>query len=424
MRVLIVHNFYQIPGGEDSVVREELSMLRARGIETDLFSTTNDEIKGRVKRISAGLQTVYSVRARRALSKKLREFQPTLVHIHNFFPLLSPSILDSCRSAGVPTIMTLHNFRILTPGASLNPGEATTGRGLRAPCWGAIPRKVYRNSAAATLALVMMIEFHKWVGTWKRKVDRFIVPTDWVKQMYTAGGLPAERISVKPNCFAQPQDFGGMQREGALFVGRLDQQKGIDILLCAWEKIGYPLRIIGDGPLLPLVLENGNPRITYLGRQPRDVVAREMQAARFLVLPSVGHETFSMTVIEAFANRLPVICSDQSSLTDRVQDGLTGLTFPTGDVAALRARVKWAAANPAALDEMGRSAHALYKEGFTPEVNFKELIAIYRSVSRDSRPSTNPTSFASSDLAPALKSSVASHTGCSIPSPTMDRRSR
>jgi glycosyltransferase involved in cell wall biosynthesis len=385
MRVLLVHNYYQEPGGEDSVVREELSMLKNNGVDVELFSVSNNEIKGIEGRIAAALRVVYSPRARRALAKKLAEYLPEIVHIHNFFPLLSPSILDACRDAGVPSIITLHNFRILSPGALLHPDEMIRDRNLRHSCWWTVPKRVYRNSAAATLAVAAMIEFHKRTGTWTRKVDRFIVLTDWAKRTFTNGGLPAERIIVKPNCVARPPPFGGLRRHGGLFVSRLHDYKGVSVILQAWKDIDYPLRIIGDGPLSELVAQNVSDRVVYLGRQPREVVQREMQAAKFLVLPSIVNEMFPMTVVEAFSSHLPVICSDLPSLKDLVKSGITGLMFPPGDANALAAQVRWAVSNPSALDALGQRAHLTYEKSYTPEVNLSQLIGIYRSLSRDRR---------------------------------------
>ncbi|MBV8662394.1 MAG: glycosyltransferase family 4 protein, partial [Hyphomicrobiales bacterium] len=249
MRVLVVHNFYQNPGGEDSVVREELSLLQRSGVDVDLFSVSNDDITGPVRTLATAIEVVYNPWARRALGKKLAEFRPDVVHIHNFFPRLSPSILDACRGAGAPSVLTLHNYRIMCPSALLYPEEALRERSLQHPCWWTVPRRVYRNSFGGTLALSVMVEFHKRALTWSRKVDRFIALTNWAKQKFVVGGLPAEKIVVKPNFAARPPSFAGLRRHGALFVGRLDQQKGVPTLLDAWKSVDYPLKIIGDGPL-------------------------------------------------------------------------------------------------------------------------------------------------------------------------------
>ena len=385
MRVLVVHNFYQNPGGEDSVVREELSLLQRSGVDVDLFSVSNDDITGPVRTLATAIEVVYNPWARRALGKKLAEFRPDVVHIHNFFPRLSPSILDACRGAGAPSVLTLHNYRIMCPSALLYPEEALRERSLQHPCWWTVPRRVYRNSFGGTLALSVMVEFHKRALTWSRKVDRFIALTNWAKQKFVVGGLPAEKIVVKPNFAARPPSFAGPQRHGALFVGRLDQQKGVPTLLEAWKSIDYPLKIIGDGPLVTLVKQSDNDRIVYLGRQPREAVQKEMQSAKLLVLPSFGYEMFPITLLEAFSNGLPVIGSAIPALEELVEPGITGLIFPSGDAAALADRVRWALANPAALDEIGRRARTAYEERYTPEMNFRRLMEIYSSLRLDRR---------------------------------------
>jgi glycosyltransferase involved in cell wall biosynthesis len=382
MRVLMLHNFYQIPGGEDSIVRAELSMLQKNGVDVELFSTTNDLISGRLKQVTAALRVVYNPAARRTLARKLAAFRPDVVHVHNFFPLFSPSIFDACLDAGVPSVLTLHNFRILCPTAFLNNDVADRERSLRQACWWTVPKKVYRNSASATLALATMVEFHKRIGTWRRKVDRFIALSDCARRTFTKGGLPAERIVVKPNCVGGPARLEQGKREGALFVGRLDEQKGVRALLAAWKDLDYPLTIIGDGPLSALVREAANDRIVWLGQQKRDVVLQAMQAARFLVLPSMGYEMFPVTVLEAYASQLPVICSDLPSLDGLVEPGVTGLKCPPGDAAALAGTVRWAIGNTKALDDYGRQARATYLARYTPDVNFRLQMDIYHSVCR------------------------------------------
>ena len=378
MRVLLVHNFYQISGGEDGVFQAERASLEEHGIDVSVFTVTNDTIIGSVRQAVTGLQAIYNPLARRTLARKLAELTPDVVHVHNFFPQLSPAIFDACRDARIPAVLTLHNFRILCPTALLGRDDADRERSLGRSCWWTVPRKAYRNSAAATLAVAAMVEFHKWSGTWLHKVDQFIALTDWARQVFSRGGLPADRISVKPNWVARPAPPPANRlREGALFVGRLDEQKGLRVLLQAWQGLEYPLTIIGDGPLAPLVQQSANPWITFLGRQPPERVQQAMQAARFLALPSVGYEMFPLTVLEAFANGLPVICSDVPSLAGLVEDGVTGLKFPPSDGPALADRVRQVMAGTARLEDMGRRAKRMYEERYTPEANVRQLMTIY-----------------------------------------------
>jgi glycosyltransferase involved in cell wall biosynthesis len=382
MRVLLVHNFYQITGGEDSVFQAERAMLQEHGIDVSLFTVTNDRIRGPVRQAVTALQVIYNPMARRALARKLAELAPDVVHVHNFFPQLSPALFDACRDAKIPSVLTLHNFRILCPTGFLGADDADRERSLRQSCWWTVPRKVYRNSAAATLAVAAMVEFHKWTGTWLHKVDQFIALTDWARRTFIQGGLPADRISVKPNWVAHPapRPADGV-RQGALFVGRLDEQKGIRVLLQAWQGLDYPLTIIGDGPLADLVRQAASPWITFLGRQPQERVQQAMLAARFLVLPSVGYEMFPLTVLEAFASQLPVICSDLPSLAGLIEDGVTGLKFPPNDAPVLANRVRQALAETSILESLGRRAEHIYAARYTPEANVRQLMEIYETAS-------------------------------------------
>jgi len=380
MRVLITHNSYQIRGGEDSVVRDEFELLTRGGVDCRLFSVTNDEIVSVVAKFKTGFNVVYNFEARRSMRRVIREFRPHVVHVHNFFPLLSPSIFDACRDEGTPSVMTLHNFRLLCPSALLHPDESLRERSLHRPCWWTIRERAYRNSMPATFALAAMVEFHKRRGTWRSKVDRFVALSPWALTKFIEGGLPAERMVVKPNAVARPLMSAPACRSGALFVGRLDDQKGIPSLLQAWKDLDCPLRVIGDGPLTNAVREAATIcNITFLGPQPRDVVQREMLAAAFLVLPSRGHEMFPLTVVEAFAAGLPVLCSDLASLKSLVVPGTTGLTFPSGDPSALAATVRRALANESILTELARRASLAYEERYSPDANFSALLDIYRS---------------------------------------------
>lgn len=378
MRVLIAHNFYRIPGGEDRMVRDEMAMLSTHGVEVELFSVDNKDIHGLGGAITTALAVTYNPWTRRALSRRLAKFRPDIVHIHNFFPRLSPSILDACGDANVPSVLTLHNYRILFP-SGLMP-EARAARRSNDTGWRMLADGNYRGSLLATLPVAAMIHFHQRAGTWRRKVSRFIALTDWAKERFVERRVPAERIVVKPNWVARPIVIRGMHRHGALFVGRLDAQKGVDVLLRAWKEIEYPLRIIGKGPLRDLVLAHRGNQVEYLGPQPRDVVQREMQAARFLILPSSGNEMFPVTLLEAFANGLPVICSDLPSISGLIDAGRTGLTFSARDAGSLAATVRRTIAAPAALEQMGNNAHQVYEARYTPEANFRQLMAIYRAL--------------------------------------------
>lgn len=378
MKILLVHNYYQQRGGEDVVVEDELDLLKARGHEARLHAVHSDSIQGWQAKAAAGALAVYNPGAKARLRAVLASFQPDVVHVHNFFPLLSPSIFDACIDAGIPNVMTLHNFRVLCPTSILFHDGKVEERSLEHSALWAVPRRAYKGSALATLPLAVMVDAHKWAGTWRRKVDVFVALTAFAKAKFVEGGLPAERIVVKPNTVADPgQPTGGAARQGALYVGRLSPEKGIEPLLDAWRGLDVPLRIAGDGPLKNMCEKAQSGSVTYLGRLDRAGVCEQMRRAAFLVLPSTCYEMFPMTLVEAYAHGLPVLASRLGGLQSLVDDGVTGLAFNPSDAADLRAKAQWAAAHPGVVARMGRHARTLYEKRYTAEHEYANLMEIF-----------------------------------------------
>ena len=385
MKVLVVHNYYQQRGGEDVVAEAEVALLRDAGHEVEFFTLHNKDITRWWQKAATAVLTVYNPWARARLAAKLEAFRPDVVHVHNFFPQFTPSIFDACRAAGVPSVMTLHNFRILCPTAFLFHDEKLREQSLRRSAFWTVRYGTYRQSRAGTFFVACMVDFHKWVGTWRNKVDRLIALTDFARAKFVEGGLDPARIAVKGNALADP--LTGLaptqaERRGALYVGRLSQEKGISTLLSAWSEIGYPLTIVGDGPLRALVeIEAAqSEHISYLGPLSRDDVYAEMRKASFLILPSVWYEMFPMTLIEAFANSLPVIASRLGGLASLLDEDVTGLAFAPASSEDLRAKARWAIENPRAMLVMGARGRTVYENLYSTEHNYKNLMQIYAGV--------------------------------------------
>jgi glycosyltransferase involved in cell wall biosynthesis len=393
MKILLVHNFYQQRGGEDVVFESEANMLKERGHEVVQYSIHNDDIEGWGKKAAAGLFTVYNPFAKAKLAKKLREFRPDIVHVHNFFPQLSPSIFYACSEAGIPVVMTLHNFRILCPTAFLYHNELLRERSLKNSAFWTVMHRTYRSSLLGTLVVAGMVDFHKWIGTWNRKVDCFIALTAFARNKFIEGGISADRLLVKGNGLADPLRGAAIDaevRRGGLYVGRLSQEKGIATLLSAWKDLDYPLRVAGDGPLTEMCEASQNKQITYLGRLNQQQVYAEMRRASFLILPSVWYEMFPMTLVEAFANGLPVLASRLGGLQSLLDDGVTGLAFEVGNPTDLRAKVRWAVDNADRMREMGTRARAVYEKSNTTETNYANLMNIYANVLQKVQPADEP----------------------------------
>jgi glycosyltransferase involved in cell wall biosynthesis len=378
MRVLIVHNSYQQRGGEDRVVANEHALLDEHGWEPRLWSISNDGIVGTWGKVKAALRTTYSQASRDQVAGIIADFAPAVVHVHNFFPLISPSIYDACRAAGVAVVQTLHNYRTICAGALLLRDGHQCEDCIGASPYQAALHGCYRGSRIGSLAVARMIDTHRRRGTWSHKVDRFVALTAFTKSKFVAAGFPADRIAIKPNFTPDHPASAFAGRAGAIYVGRLSTEKGIAVLHRAWDGLGVPLRVVGDGPMRNLIEQAANPSIVSLGWRTPAEVASEMATAGFLVLPSVWPENFPMVIVEAFCQGLPVIASRLPALQEIIEDGTTGLLFSGNDPVDLAAKVEWAHGHSDAMRLMGANARKVYEQRYSPAVNFASLTQIYR----------------------------------------------
>lgn len=377
LKIIFAHNTYQHRGGEDSVVEAEIVLLRSHGHEVVTYFRHNDDIAA-MTHISAAQQTLWSSRTTSELAELIHSFRPDIIHAHNTFPLMSPSLYWGAERAGIPVVQTLHNFRFMClNGLFLREGRVCEDCQGRLP-WRGVVRKCYRGSGAASAALAGMLTLHRGLGTYRNKVARYIALNDFCRNKFIEGGLPAERIVVKPNFvdFATP---AALPRQGFLFVGRLSVEKGVQTLADAAALLpDVRLRVAGDGPESALL--EGVSGITRLGSLPGEAVRQEMNSAMALVIPSIWYENFPRTIVEAFATGLPVIASRIGALADLVRDGETGLLFEAGNPQDLADKIAWALEHPERMAEMGRKARAQYEAEFTAERNYSQLIAIYKDV--------------------------------------------
>lgn len=382
MDILVLHNRYQLRGGEDESTDLEVALLRARGHLVELLEVDNRTIAGR-QAWRAGLQAVWAPSSYRAVSNRLRAERFDVVHVQNFFPLLSPAVLFAARAGGLPVVQTLRNYRLLCPNAVFfRDGHVCEDCLGKLVPWPGVLHCCYRSSRAATGAVAAMLVVHRLLRTWERTVDIFIALTEFARQKFIQGGLPADRIVVKPN-FVDPDPGPGLHDGGyALFVGRLSPEKGVRTLLAAWERLGpgIPLKIAGDGPLAGEVARacERHPQIEWLGAQPLERVYALMGAAALVIAPSEWYETFGRVVVEAYAKGTTVIASDLGALAELVEDGRTGLRFRPGNPEDLAAKVEWAWTHPRELAAMGQEARREYELKYTAERNYEQLMEIYR----------------------------------------------
>ena len=380
MQILGVHNRYQLRGGEDECFEAEVSLLRGKGHTVDLFEETNNRLE-KLGKLRGLVRTFWSNETYRVAKQMLAKQPYDVVHVQNFFPLISPSIYYAAKEQQVPVVQTLHNYRLLCPNAQF----FREGR----PCEDCLQESIpissivhacYRDSHTATAAVATMLTVHQLFHTWTDTVDRYIALTEFAREKFIQGGIPAEKVVVKPNFVADP-GMGSGQGGYALFVGRLSAEKGIDLLLRSWQQIGktMPLKIVGDGPMSPQVLEavQNIPGVEWLGRRSLPEVYHLMGEAAFLIFPSVWYEGLPRTIIESFATGTPVIAADLGAMSRLITSGETGLHFIAGCEESLISQVEWAATYPQEFAQMRQQARTEYKEKYTAEANYEQLMQIY-----------------------------------------------
>lgn len=374
--VLVVHNAYQQRGGEDAVVEAEVELLRRHGHAVTLYQRSNDEVAGQ-SRLSLAAQSLWSTRTTREFRALLQQQRPGIVHVHNTLPLVSPSVYWAAAEAGVPVVQTLHNFRLLCPQALMLRDNRICEDCVGRPPWRAVLHRCYRGSAAQSAVVASTVQVHRWLGTWRHKVARYIALNEFCRQKFIEGGLPAERLVVKPNFVDLAAPPSG-PRSGFLFVGRMSVEKGIQTLAeaAALLPTAVSVRAIGAGPLAPLLANSA--AVEMLGELSSAEVLAEMTRSCALVIPSIWYENFPRTVVEAFACGLPVIASRIGALSTLIEHGQTGLLFEPGNPQDLVSKLHWAQANAEAMLWMGANARRYYERTLSGDINYAMLIDIYR----------------------------------------------
>lgn len=398
MRVLLAHNFYRstAPSGEDTVYREERALLERNGVEVIPYERQSDDLDtaGVLKLARSALDASWSDASARELSSLIERTRPEVAHFHNTFPLISPSAYGACVAAGVPVVQTLHNYRLICPGAMLYregvPCEDCVGTSLLP----ALRHRCYRHSLPATASVVNMLWNNRRRGTYSSLVQRYVALTEFARERFIAGGLPADRIEVKPNALTTPPRAGAGEGGHAVFVGRLSAEKGVHTLLQAWKALpDIRLKVAGDGPLRAELEAQANHHglnVEFMGRLERSHVAQVVGAASIAIVPSQWFEGFPMVVVEAFACATPVVASRLGSLAEIVREGINGRLFTPGDPQALSATVRAMFDAPAALKQMRSNAREEFDARYSAAASFQALVQIYQRASQSLPQSASP----------------------------------
>jgi glycosyltransferase involved in cell wall biosynthesis len=389
VRILQVHNRHRVAGGEDEVVEREHALLSAHGQQVTQFLVDNPT--GAVASARALAQSAWNASAARRVVAQARRDRADVVHVHNTWFSLSPSVVRALARAGFPVVMTLHNFRTTClNGLLLREGRTCTlcvgthpGPGVRHRC--------YRDSAPLSIAAAAAIEVPRRRHVWQKDVDAFLVLDESAVPLLVAGGIPEERMVVRRNFSADPGPRADMPSRSSevLYAGRLSEEKGVQVLLEAWPRVssqGLTLSLCGDGPLFDRIARAQIPGVRLRGRVDRDTVQEEMLSARALVFPSICQEAGPLAPIEAAAAGLPTIISSRVGISGRMQQSGAGWSVPPDDATALAAAL--GRLSDAAVDDAGRAARRLYEEDHTGAVAAASLIDVYEMVASGARART------------------------------------
>lgn len=392
MKILQVHNRYKITGGEWSVLCQEYELLR-RHHQVDQFIVENSkELSSAWNKFKLIFNTHYNKKARKDVKEKLLKRRSNIMHVHNFFPLLSPSIFDASSEAGVPSVLTLHNYRLIHPNGYMLYNGKIDERGLNGSAYRCVSDGVYRNSVLQTAVVAHMIEYHRRKKTWQTKVDRFICLTDFSKSQFVKAGIPENRIVVKPNFVHDHFEDRQRNRHAHsnasyyLFIGRISEEKGVRTLVSAWQQIakknGPKLVLLGDGPLKKemMALSQSNPQIEWLGYVQQRRVLDYLGSAKALIFPSEWYEGMPMTILESFSAGIPVITSDIGSQAEIVTHNQTGYHFETGNKRSLVQAIEKFENDHDFIHFLGKKARKEYEEKYSPEVNYSQLLSLYKNL--------------------------------------------
>jgi glycosyltransferase involved in cell wall biosynthesis len=388
MKIVLVHNTYREAGGEDVVFESERRLLERAGHSVTPYVRSNTEMQDDsvIARIAIVPRMLWSSKTRHEVAAILDRARPDIVHVHNTFMRITPSIYSACAERGIPVVQTLHNFRLLCPGGNFFRHGVICRECVDHNLLQSVRHACFRDSRGATAAVALMLAFHRTLETYEKSVACFITLTKFAKQEFVAAGFPPEKFVVKPNFADEDPQQRTEKGEYALFVGRLMENKGPRILLNAWKRLcgRYPLHIVGDGPdresLEAEARESRLLEVSFRGRISREAVIQAIKGARFIIVPSVLYEGFPMCIVESFACGTPVLCSRLGGLAEIVEDHVTGLHFKPGDAGDLARTMEWAWNHPSELERMGHAARAEYETKYTAEKNYLHLMHIYEQV--------------------------------------------
>ena len=389
-KVLLVHNFYLIGGGEHTVFQNEKNLLLGNGHQVIEYTRNNKEIsESSIKKICLPFSTVFSIKTYREVVKIIKNQNIEVVHCHNTFPLISPSVYYAALHCKVPVVQTIHNFRFLCPCGILYRNGAICEECITQGLHKSLKYGCYRNSKIGTFIVVLMLKVHRILGTYNK--ISYIFLTNFNRNKFSSL-LSSSNTNkyVKPNFVDFPKQVRarkGIDYDKFVFISRLEESKGVNFLISAWKNLeGKKLVIYGDGPLTDYVKDAvaENPSIIYRGFRPHDEIFEDLSCSAAMIFPSILYEGFPMTLVEAFSMGVPVLCSSVGNGADIVADAKGGICYENGNVEDFEEKLIQISKESVNV-ELGRNAYQAFVDKYSPEKNYEILKNIYDEVSSNAR---------------------------------------
>lgn len=404
MRVLVCNKFYRPVGGPETIVFDTIRELEALGHTavpfamdhpdnresqySDYFVSGIDynskQSKGIKRLLKEASDIIYSREAREKIEKLIADTKPDIAHLHNIYHQLSPSVLTALKKAGIPTILTLHDPKLICSNYLL----LRNGREVCERCAGkwyhhAVLNRCVKDSRASSLVCAVEGTIHRLLGSYERNTDLFITPSRWLKdKMVEHGRLKAGQVEVLYN-YADTKSFTPNYTPGdyGLFLGKVESFKGVLTLLEACKLVpDFEIRFAGRGTLLDegrRIAADGGLRVSFLGFQTGDDLNRQISESRFVLLPAEWYENCPMVILEAFSAGKPVIASNMGGIPELIDHGVDGLIFEAGNAEELASCIRQLAADPDLASEMGRRGRAKVEERFSIQAYMQSLLGIY-----------------------------------------------
>lgn len=388
MRILLAHNYPKgfATGGEGHVFEDEAQILQNHGHEVYKLFCSNSEATDAslIGKLKAFINASWSQDGYRRMSQAIGQFKPDIVHVHNFFLIYSPSIFKAAFDHGVPAVVTLHNYRMVSPCSQLLRNGKICEQCVNRNPWRILLYRCYKRSFWASLLRYRIYYLSRKIRHWESYVDAFFALTSFGQNKLAESGLGAKKLFILPNCVPDPIRDKPLSSPGnyALFIGIVERHKGIENLIEAWRTIDYPLVVVGDGILRQSLQAIAPENVTFLGLQSRQDILELLKNCAFLAMPSICYEGLPLVALEGMSMGRAVIGSGHGAIAAVVKDGITGLHFIPGDVSDMRKKIQRLISNPELARKLGENGRKEYMSLYTPERHYETLIHAYEEVIR------------------------------------------